>query len=111
MMKRSFSGIATLILTALLSGGTACPLQGQDAAVVAEDSLMETFRMEGELELRTGENLDSLLNLWYVNQSLESAVDAYSPEGDTLIPDSPVPDFLTPDTLTHQEVNSTGHTP
>ena len=28
--------------------------------------------MEGELELRTGDNLDSLLNLWYVNQSLET---------------------------------------
>ena len=42
---------------------------------------------EGELELRTGDNLDSLLNLWYVNQSLESATDDYLAEADTLIPD------------------------
>ena len=43
--------------------------------------------MEGELELRTGDNLDSLLNLWYVNQSLETATDDYQAEADTLIPD------------------------
>jgi len=43
--------------------------------------------MDGELELRTSENLDSLLNLWYVNQSLEAAVDDYNPEADTLMPD------------------------
>jgi len=42
---------------------------------------------EEELELRTGDNLDSLLNLWYVNQSLEAAIDDYLPEADTLIPD------------------------
>jgi membrane-bound lytic murein transglycosylase D len=48
---------------------------------------MDTFSIEGEVELRTGENLDSLLNLWYVNRSLESAVDDYRPEADTLIPD------------------------
>ena len=48
---------------------------------------MDTFTMEGELELQTGDNLDSLLNLWYVNRSLESAVDDYQPGADTLIPD------------------------
>ena len=48
---------------------------------------MEIFTMEDEVELRTGENLDSLLNLWYVNQSLETAVDDYNPDADTLIPD------------------------
>lgn len=42
---------------------------------------------EGEPELRTGNNLDSLLNLWYVNQALESATDDYLAEADTLIPD------------------------
>ena len=47
----------------------------------------DSFSMEGELELRTGDNLDSLLNLWYVNQSLESATDDYLAEADTLIPD------------------------
>ncbi len=46
-----------------------------------------SFSMEGELELRTGDNLDSLLNLWYVNQSLESATDDYLAEADTLMPD------------------------
>ena len=53
------------------------------------DSIQDEFTMEGELELRTGNNLDSLLNLWYVNQSLETAVDDYIPEADTLIPDFP----------------------
>ncbi len=48
---------------------------------------MDMFTMEEELELKTEENLDSLLNLWYVNQSLETAVDDYNPQADTLIPD------------------------
>lgn len=52
-----------------------------------EVSFQDSFSMEGELELRTGANLDSLLNLWYVNQSLESATDDYLAEADTLIPD------------------------
>jgi len=47
----------------------------------------DSFSMEDELELRTGDNLDSLLNLWYVNQSLESASDDYLAEADTLMPD------------------------
>ncbi len=76
--------------------------RGQDPLPVApaqavSDSLLppevmtprDTLTMEGELELRTGDNLDSLLNLWYVNQSLETAVDDYDPEADTLIPDFP----------------------
>jgi membrane-bound lytic murein transglycosylase D len=77
------------------------PLKGQEAdSVQAVDSLsskwedpfvpvvsMDTFSMDGELELRTSENLDSLLNLWYVTQSLENAVDDYDPEADTLMPD------------------------
>jgi len=49
----------------------------------------DAFTVEGEVELRTGDNLDSLLNLWYVNQSLETAVDDYDPEADTLMPDFP----------------------
>ncbi len=51
------------------------------------DSIQEQFSMEGELELRTGDNLDSLVNLWYVNQSLENGVDDYDPKADTLMPD------------------------
>ena len=50
-------------------------------------SIPDSFTMVGELELRTGDNLDSLLNLWYVNQSLETATDDYLAEADTLIPD------------------------
>lgn len=53
----------------------------------AMDSIQEQFTMEEELELRTGDNLDSLLNLWYVNQSLEMAVDETNPEDDTPLPD------------------------
>ena len=53
------------------------------------DSIQDQFSMEGELELKTEENLDSLVNLWYVSQSLESAVDQYDAEGDTLVPDFP----------------------
>ncbi len=63
---------------------------GQDLPAVdpsIQITSMDTFTMEGELELKTGENLDSLLTLWYVNQSLESAVDDYNPEADTLMPD------------------------
>jgi len=61
-----------------------------DTLSAADEDLvqdMNSFSMEGELELRTGDNLDSLLNLWYVNQSLESATDDYLAEADTLIPD------------------------
>ncbi len=50
---------------------------------------MDNFTSEDEVELRTGENLDSLLNLWYVNQALETAVDDYDSEADTLMPDFP----------------------
>jgi len=58
-------------------------------SIADEDSVpdMDSFSMEDELELRTGDNLDSLLNLWYVNQSLETATDDYMAEADTLIPD------------------------
>lgn len=54
---------------------------------VMAQELPDSFTMEGELELRTGDNLDSLLNLWYVNRSLETATDDYLAEADTLIPD------------------------
>ena len=52
-----------------------------------ENLPVEDYSMEGELELQTEQNLDSLLNLWYVNRSLETAVDDYQPEADTLVPD------------------------
>ena len=60
--------------------------QAQEPAP-AGDTIGRAFSMEGELELRTGDNLDSLLNLWYVNQALESATDDYLAEADTLMPD------------------------
>lgn len=103
--EKSKKGIATpmVIITVLLmlcTNGLYC----QDPGVVStplpdstqmldtlgsqDDTIdMEIFTMEDEVELRTGENLDSLLNLWYVNQSLETAVDDYNPDADTLIPD------------------------
>jgi peptidoglycan lytic transglycosylase D len=60
----------------------------EDSLSVTNDILVpDSFTMEGEVELRTGDNLDSLLNLWYVNQSLENATDDYLAEADTLIPD------------------------
>ena len=71
-----------VFLLALLS---LMPLQAQDQ--IAADSSLRTFDMKDEVELRTGDNLDSLLNLWYVGRSLENAVDDYSAEADTLIPD------------------------
>ena len=94
MIERSLAVIGLFV-------GVLSPLQAQEIdSVQAVDSLsskwedpfvpvvsMDTFSMDGELELRTSENLDSLLNLWYVNQSLESAVDDYDPEADTLMPD------------------------
>lgn len=35
------------------------------------------------------DNTDSLVNLWYVNQSIESTVGEYNSEADTLVPDYP----------------------
>jgi membrane-bound lytic murein transglycosylase D len=61
-------------------------LSGQDLPAVSAVRV-DSFAAEGELELRYGDNLDSLLNLWYVNRSLETAVDDYLPEADTLVPD------------------------
>ncbi len=82
------------ILLGLLFFGQEARTQDADSmvdtvSVAYEDSApnMDSFSMEDELELRTGDNLDSLLNLWYVNQSLESATDDYLAEADTLIPD------------------------
>ncbi len=75
-------GIASLLGLFFFTGA----VLSQDA-----DSLQftepDSFSMEGELVLRTGDNLDSLLNLWYVNQSLETATDDYMAEADTLMPD------------------------
>jgi membrane-bound lytic murein transglycosylase D len=50
---------------------------------------VDSFPAEGEVDLKIGENLDSMLNLWYVEQALENAVDEYLPGEDTLIPDFP----------------------
>jgi membrane-bound lytic murein transglycosylase D len=50
------------------------------------DSITDPFRPEGELVLRNGENLDSLLNLWFVRENLDNADFDYDPKGDTLIP-------------------------
>ena len=83
-IKRSW-----LVLTLMICGMT---LQAQDPDSSSMENLFadpDLFSPEGELELKTGENLDSLLNLWYVNQSLEEAVDDYNPEADTLWPDFP----------------------
>lgn len=66
------------------------PVKGQDTInYPLFDSIQDQFFMKGEVELRTGDNLDSLVNLWYVSQSLESAVDEYNAEADTLVPDYP----------------------
>jgi len=69
--------------------GMAQEAPGVADTLSAEDvfSVPDSFSMEGELELRTGANLDSLLNLWYVNQALETATDDYLAEADTLMPD------------------------
>ena len=63
----------------------------RQGAGIPDDTIpgVDTLSPEGELELNIGENLDSVLNLWYVEQSLENAVDEYLPEADTLIPDFP----------------------
>ena len=75
-------GVKLLLLGLLISFSS---LHAQDLSLPAP--VADTFSMEDEVELQTGENLDSLLNLWYVNRSLENAVDDYQPGVDTLIPD------------------------
>lgn len=85
------------VLTGLLWAVPAAEAQGLQVADFTDSipvdtlalipSSMDSFSMEGELELQTERNLDSLLNLWYVNRSLESPVDDYQPEADTLVPD------------------------
>lgn len=65
-------------------------LNSQDGPLTYEmDSLQQQFSMDGEIDLKTGDNLDSLVNLWYVSQSLDAAVDQYDAEADTLVPDYP----------------------
>ncbi|MEZ5070594.1 MAG: transglycosylase SLT domain-containing protein [Bacteroidales bacterium] len=49
--------------------------------------VVDTLQLSKELEPGNAANLDSLLNLWYVNQSLEDAVDNYDPRAETLLPD------------------------
>ncbi len=75
-------GIASLI--GLFFFTSAVLSQDADSLQFAE---ADSFSLDEELVLRTGENLDSLLSLWYVNQSLESAADNYLAEADTLLPD------------------------
>jgi membrane-bound lytic murein transglycosylase D len=96
----SFTGSAVIQVSDTIPGPDSIPLPDTLDPLVdpsleqtAGDRLPfvdpDTFTMKGEIELRTGDNLDSLLNLWYVNQSLETAVDDYDPEADTLLPDFP----------------------
>ena len=83
-------GVATLLgLLFFNTAGIAQVTETYDDTIpdVMDYPMADTFSAEGELELRTGDNLDSLLNLWYVNQSLENATDDYLAESDTLIPD------------------------
>jgi membrane-bound lytic murein transglycosylase D len=89
VMRRNLWRLRILLVMGLC-GSVVIQVTGQDLPAVdpgIQITSMDTFSMEGEVELRTGENLDSLLTLWYVNQSLESAVDDYNPEADTLMPD------------------------
>jgi len=84
------SGVATLLGSLFFSGEARSQELNPDSiklSPVLERVLADSFSMEGEIELRTGDNLDSLLNLWYVNQSLETASDDYQAEADTLMPD------------------------
>jgi membrane-bound lytic murein transglycosylase D len=85
-MKTYFSLLSTGIASLLgLFFFTANVLsQDADSLLFAEP---DSFSIEEELVLRTGDNLDSLLSLWYVNQSLETAADNYLAEADTLLPD------------------------
>jgi membrane-bound lytic murein transglycosylase D len=92
---RGFTSLKVIGITILLGLFFFNPgVHAQEAEGISEASpdtlsgtVPDSFSMEGELELRTGDNLDSLLKLWYVNQSLESATDDYLAEADTLIPD------------------------
>lgn len=93
-MNKYTNRITSGILITVLILNLPLYVEGQETSVTFDsiaplDTLdfFDEFTMEGELELRTGENLDSLLNLWYVTQSLETAVDEYDPESDTLFPD------------------------
>jgi membrane-bound lytic murein transglycosylase D len=76
------TGIASLL--GLFFFTAAALSQDADSLLFAEP---DSFSIEEELVLRTGDNLDSLLSLWYVNQSLETATDNYLAETDTLLPD------------------------
>jgi len=50
---------------------------------------VDPFAIEEPVQVGFEENLDSLLNIWYVNQALENAVDEPFTASDTLIPDFP----------------------
>jgi len=78
--------IACLVLC-ILSPQLHSQTSGADSTWLM-DSLQLQFGMEGEVELRTAENLDSLLNLWVVQQGRQWEGDslAYDPESDTLRP-------------------------
>ncbi|MDF1575051.1 MAG: transglycosylase SLT domain-containing protein [Bacteroidales bacterium] len=93
MRRQSFlylSGVATLLGSLIFSArllSQEVPDSLEAFSHLTDTTIRDSFSMEGEIELRTGANLDSLLNLWYVNQSLEAATDDYLAEADTLIPD------------------------
>ena len=79
--------VALMITLPFCLTGQETNLSNDSIAQIDSLEFINAFSMDGEVELKTAENLDSLLNLWYVNQSLETAVDDYNPESDTLIPD------------------------
>lgn len=75
---------AKLALTLLLF------LPAWHCACAQEDSVANEFHMEGELMLRTADNLDSLLNLWYVQQGSDTPglYDSIAPEDFPRLSDS-----------------------
>ena len=79
--------VALMITLPFCLTGQETNLSNDSIAQIDSLEFINAFSMDGEVELKTAENLDSLLNLWYVNQSLETAVDDYNTESDTLIPD------------------------
>ena len=75
MMKRFLSVFFGLITIGHLSG---------QETTLPFDSLF----IDEPVELKYEANLDSLLNIYYVNQALEDIVDDFAFLNDTLIPES-----------------------
>ena len=83
MMSRIIMILSGLILSVLMSG------QEQNSTLTVDTSIVERILPDDPVSIKYEANLDSLLNIYYVNQALEGIVDDSDFMNDSTVPEFP----------------------